>query len=295
VNTKLLAALDYESPEPGIEKLSKDARVVAKVKGENPVTVAELTESLLKKFFHGTETETKRKKINARKDPVLEEILLKRITLKEARTRGFQRSGFLKNRVEEYRKEVLFGIFVEKAIDPDIRVEESEGKTYYQEHLGEYTTPEMIRIDGIAFTGRQDAEDAIGKLRNGADFQWMRANAEGRADATNTENLMGFGGSPLLTSTLPKGLQMALTGADAGDYRIYEETGGTSYVLLIREVLPSRPQPYETVKEVIERRLFLEKRQKAFRDWEEKLRKASDVKIYVAGENLDRIVRPKAR
>lgn len=295
VNTKILEALDYDSPEPGFEKLSKDKHVVAKVKGEKSVTVAELTESLQKKFFHGTETAAQKKKINAKKDPVFEEIILKRITLKEAKRKGFDRSEFYKNRVAEYRNEILFGMFVQKVIDAEIKVEETEAESYYREHIGEYTTPEMMRIDGIAFTGRQEAEDAMERLRKGADFQWLRANAEGRVDPAKTENLLEFGGSPLLTTSLPAGVQRAVSGAAVGDYRIYAEAGGPSYVLLIREVLPQKPEPYETVKGVIEKRLFFEKRHRSIREWEEKLRNASEVKIFATGEKLDRFVGPKAR
>lgn len=295
VNGNLLENLDFESPEPGIEKLSKDRRVVAEVKGEKPVTVMDLTESFKNKFFHGAEGAAQKKKINIRKNQVLEEILVKRITLREAKRRGYNRSEYFKNRVGEYRNEILFGAFLQKVVDSDIKVEEAEGKTYYQEHIGEYTTPEMMRIDGIAFSRKEDAEDAIEKLRKGADFQWLRANSEGQVDAKKTENLLEFGGGLLLTSSLPDGVRKAISGTTEGDYRIYAESGGPSYALRIREIEPPRPQPYETVKEIIEKRVFLEKRQKAFRDWEEKLRNASEVKIFATGERLDRIVKPKAK
>jgi hypothetical protein len=295
VNGSLLENLDFESPEPGIEKLSKDSRVVAEVKGEKPVTVMDLTESFKNKFFHGAEGAAQKKKINIRKSQVLEEILVKRITLKEAKLKGYNRSEYFKNRVGEYRNEILFGAFLQKVVDSDIKVEEAEGKTYYQEHIGEYTTPEMMRIDGIAFSRKEDAEDAIEKLRKGADFQWLRANSEGQVDAKKTENLLEFGGGLLLTSSLPDGVRKAISGTTEGDYRIYAESGGPSYALRIREIEPPKPQPYETVKEIIEKRVFLVKRQKAFRDWEEKLRNASEVKIFATGEGLDRIVKPKAK
>ena len=45
----------------------------------------------------------------------------------------------------------------------------------------------------------------------------------------------------------------------------------------------------------MEKKVFAEKLQRVLRDWEEKLRKASDVKIYATGKKLDRIVNPRAR
>jgi parvulin-like peptidyl-prolyl isomerase len=53
--------------------------------------------------------------------------------------------------------------------------------------------------------------------------------------------------------------------------------------------------PLESVKGEMEKKVFAEKVQRVLKDWEEKLRKASDVKIYATGEKLDRILNPRAR
>jgi len=295
VNRKLVEDLDYESADPGFESLLADKRVIAELKGENPVTVADLSATLQRKFFHGAEQAAEKKKINKRKQEVLEEILVKRVVIKEAKRKKLDRTEYYKSRVEEYRNGLLFGTFLHKAIDPDVRIEEAEIKSYLQEHIGEYTMPEMMRIDSLVFSGREDAEDAIEKLRKGADFQWTRANAEGQVEAAKAENLLNFGGGVVVTTDLPEGIRKAVSGAAGGDYRIYAETGGPYYVLNILEVFPPKQQPYEAVKDVIEKKVFIEKRQKVIQDWEEKLRRASEVKIFATGEKLDRIVKPQAR
>lgn len=295
VNEKLVESLDYESPEPGFEKLLTDKRVVAEVKGEKPVTVMELTESLQKKFFHGAERAAQEKKINKRKGQVLDEILNKRVALKEAKRKKLDKTEYYKSRVAEYRNGILFGTFLRKAVDPDIKVEEAEVQAYLREHIQEYTTPEMIRIESLAFSTREDADDTIEKLRKGADFQWTRANAEGQIDPKKAETLLNFVGNLLVTKDLPEGVQKTVLGATEGDYRIYAEAGGPYYILSILAVIPPKAQSYETVKDAIKKKVFLDKRQKAFRDWEEKLRKASEVKIFATGEKLDRIVKSQAR
>jgi hypothetical protein len=294
-NKKRFESLDYESAEPGFEKLLKDKRVVAEVKGEKPVTVMDLTESLQRRFFHGAERAAQEKQINKRKSQVLEEILNKRVTLKEAKLKKLDRTDYHKSRVEAYRNGILFATFVQKAVEPDVKVEEAEIKAYLQEHIGEYTTPEMMRIDSLVFTKREDAEEAIEKLRKGADFQWMRANADGQVDATKAGNLLQFGGTMLVTATLPEGFQKAVSGAAEGDYRLHADAEGHSYVLYLRDVTPPKPQPFEEVESVIREKVHLEKRTQALRDWEEKLRKASEVKVFATGEKLNRIVKPQAK
>lgn len=294
VNKKLMENLDFESPEPGLESLLTDRRVLAEIKGEAPVTVGDLTGTLQRKFFHGPERAAEKKQINKKKQDVLDEILSKRVTLKEAKRKKIDRTGFYKARVEEYRNGTLFGTFFQKVIEPDIKVDETEMQAYLKEHIGEYTTPEMIRIDSLAFPKREDAEEVIGKLRKGADFQWTKTHAEGQVDAAKAANILEFGGT-LVVTDLPEGVRKAIAGATGGDYRIYAEAGGPSYVLRVGEIFPPKPKPFESVKNAIHKKIYIDKRQKTLRDWEEKLRKASEVKIFAADEQLNRIVQPHAR
>jgi hypothetical protein len=231
VDRKLFDKIDYEAAEPGFEKLREDQRVVARVKGEKPVTVGDLTATVEKKFFHGAERAAGEKKINRKKDQVLEEILNKRVVLLEARRKKLERTEYFKVKAQENRNGVLFGIFVQKVIAPDVKVGDEELKEFYQAHIGEYTFPEMVRIEGLLFSDKGTAEDAIERLRKGADFQWLRTNAEGQVDPAKGENLLGFNAQLLDATTLPEGVRKAISGAAPGEYRLYADPGNAYYVL----------------------------------------------------------------
>ncbi len=295
VDRKLFDSIDYESPGLELEKLRADNRVLGKVKGEKPVTVGDLTAALEKKFFHGAERAAEEKKINRKKDQVLDEILNKRVALLEARKQKLDRTEFFKVRAKENENGVLFGSFVQKVIVPDVKVGDEELKAYYQAHIDRYTFPEMARIDGLAFPDKGKADESIEKLRKGADFQWLRANADGQVDPAKGGNLLEFKGQLLDVTTLPEGVRKAISGAAAGDYRLYADPGNAYYVLNLLERIPSKPMPLESVKGEMEKKVFAEKLQHVLRDWEEKLRKASKVKIYATGKKLDRLIYPGAR
>jgi parvulin-like peptidyl-prolyl isomerase len=296
VNEKLLKELDYDSPEPGIDNLLKDPRSVAEVKGEKPVTVMELSEALRKKFYHGMDRAAQRGKVDKRKGQVLDEILVKRVTDGEARRLKIDRTPAHRNDVEDYRRGILFGMFVQKVIEPGIRVEEADLKAYLEEHIGEYTSPEMMRIESIAFSGREDAEKAAARLREGADFQWTRANAVGRVEPGKAKDLLAFGDGPIVVGDLPEGVRKAVTGAAGGEYRLCagppEEI---HYVLHVREVFPPAPQPYDAVKDGIAKKVFEKKRLEALNDYMRKLRAAADVNMFAEGEALKEIVREHGR
>ena len=295
IDQKALDNLDFESEESAFEKLRADGRVLATVKGEKPVTVGNLATTLEKKFFHGAERAAEKKKINRMKEQVLEEILNRRVTLLEAKKQRLERTKYFKGKAQENRNDVLFGAFVQKVIAPDVKVGEEELKEFYQAHIGEYTFPEMVRVDGLLFSDKGTAEEAIEKLRKGADFQWLRANAEGQVDPAKGGNLLDFNAQLLDATTLPEGVRKAISGAAPGEYRLYADPGNAYYVLDLLERFPSKPMPLETVKGELEKKVFAETLQRVLRDWEEKLRKASDVKIYATGKKLDRIVTPRSK
>lgn len=295
IDRKLMDNLDFDAAEPGIEKLRADERILAAVKGEKPVTVGDLTAALEKKFFHGAERAAEEKKLNRRKELTLEEILNKRVALLEAKKQKLERTEYFKVKAQDNRNSVLFGTFLQKVVTPDVKVGEEELNGYYQAHINEYTFPEMVRIDGLAFAEKGKAEEAIEKLRKGADFQWLRANAEGQVDATAEDSLLAFRGELLAVTTLSEGVRKAISAAGAGDYRLYADPGNAYYVLDLLERIPSKPMPLESVKGALEKKVFSEKLQRIFKDWEEKLRKASDVKVYATGKKLDGIVNPAAR
>ena len=280
VHRETLGGLDYESKEPGFQKLLEDQRVVAEIKGEKPITVGELTEDLRQQFFHGIERAIESKRLNERKLPVLEEILYKRILRKEALRLGIDKTEVYKNKVKEYENSVIFGAFVQKAIVPDVKVTEEEIRAYYSKHIEKYTFPEMMKIRSLAFAKRNDAEGAVEKLHNGTELQWLMENAEGQVDK-NAPDLLTFEGKSLTTRDLPEGVRKVISGAKPGDFRLYASPEGYFYVLSIEDVVPARPQPFEEAKETVANKIFSEKLNKAAEDWADKLRAASDVKVYL--------------
>jgi len=280
VNDQILKTLDFESKEPGFEKLLKDKRVVAEIKGEKPISVSEFAEYMKQQLFHGVERAVEAKRLNKKKNQILDEILQKRVLRKEALRLGIDKTEGYKNKIKEYENSLIFGAFVQKAVAPDVKLREEELKANYDEHIKEYTYPEMMKIVSLVFGKRDDSERAAVNLRKGADFQWMKENAEGQVDQ-NTKGILNFDGRLVTTKDLPEGVQKAVTGAQTGDFRLYESSENHYYVLYIQELIPSTPQPYAEVREKIAGKIYNEKLTKAVEEYAGKLRAVSDVKIYL--------------
>ena len=280
INEEVLEGIDYDLSIEEIDKLLKDTRVVAEIEGEQPITVGELTEALKDKYYHGVESAVKRKKLNDKKRLLLyDNMLQKRVFMKEALKQDIDKSPVYKSMVKEYESSVLFNTFIGKVIAPDIKADAEMLEKYYKEHIADYSSPEMMRINSIVFLNRDDAEGALEKLKKGTDFKWLIANAGGQVDK-DAKGLIPFQGTVIATGDLDEDLRKAISGAESGDVRLYTSPEKYYYVLYIQDVFPSKPLPLEELKEGIREKVIREKLNKAIEDWEKKLREVYEVKVY---------------
>jgi hypothetical protein len=280
VDLKLLESLDYDAATPGIDALLKDRRVLADIKGDKPLTVADLTEEIKFQFFHGTKAAAERGQLNARKAKVFDTLLHRRIFRKEALRLKLDRTESYRRKVTAFERSVLFEAVIRKAIAPGVTMSDDDVKAYYDAHRSEYTTPEMMRIRSLAFADVTSAERARESLAKGADFQWVSGRAEGQLPA-NRAGRLAFDGRPIITTELPEGVQDAVRGARSGDLRLFTSAEKHGYVLVIDEVIPPAPRPFEDVKGDITKIVAGRKIERAVEDYAAKLRRLSDVKVYL--------------
>lgn len=282
VHEDVLKSIDYEAPTPGFEALLKDQRVVVEIKGDNPITVGDLTEEFRYEFFHGTERAAERKRMNAKKETILQALLHRRLFRKEALRLGLDKTESYRDKVKGHEAGILFVVFLGKVIAPDVKLSEDEMKAYYTSHPKEFTTPEMLRLRSLAFARRADAERALESLRKGTEFKWLASNAEGQV-ASTAQDILVFDGSLLVATELPEGVRKTVAGVKAGEARIYAGPESRFYLLLVQEVVPAKQQAYEQAKAVIVDRLRREKPRKAAEEYADRLRLLSDIKVYFKG------------
>jgi hypothetical protein len=278
VDAALLRSLDLEAKKPGFQALAKDKRTLAAIAGEPPITVGMVATAIGKNFFYGMDGPIRDHLVNKLKKPTFERMLRRRLFLKEATAQRLQETPrYLKDSAESTTQQ-LFGTFMEKVLQPSTKVTEAEAMAYYQQHKAEYTSPRMVRLEGIAFKTQAAAQAAIDKARKGTDFTWLRNNADGQVKA-GSEALV-LDGSTLSARALPPTLIDAISGSKAGDYRLH--AGATQYDLVhVLADTPPQVQPYEETRETIARILYAQNMGKLIKDYADKLRKSVDVKVYL--------------
>ncbi len=276
--TKLFDKIDFENKKVKFETFLKDKRAIADIKGEKPVTVADMAVAIAEKFYHGVERAADAKKINKEKKAILNQLLGTIVFNKEAGVRRIDQSDEYLARVRSYSNSLLFGTFITKVVRPEITVTGDELQAYYRDHSGEYTTVDFYKLDAIAFDTPRKAEEAVEKLRQGMDFKWYKANADGRVSISKAFSIL-FEGDAIAKPNLPEPMQKAVSGAAKGDYRVFID-GSQGYAIAVAELEPARTRTYAEVEEVIKEAVFYEKLNKGVETWADKLRSSSDVTIY---------------
>ncbi len=284
VNDQLLEELDFEAEEPGFEALREDPRVIAEFDGQDPITVADLAEDLRQEFYHGIGQAIESKKVNTKKVNLFDERLRKIVMAKEAVLRGVHESAVYLDSVRRYEDAVVFGAFVQKVAQPDVKVGEKEVAEYYADHIEDYSTPEMIKTNCIAFPEADLAKAAMGSLAKGSEFSWLKVNADGQV-ARGTPGLLDCEGKLVTTADLPEDVQEALTGAKVGDYREYTAAKDRHYIFHVERVISASPQPLEDAKKEVVQAVFDAKLETVIDDWARQLEEASEVDIYWTAED----------
>lgn len=280
IERKLFEGIDFGKD---LDKLRKDQRVLARIKGEAPVTVAEVAEALKGKYYHGVGRAIETGKIKTGKVDVFNDLIAKRVFVKEALAVGIDRSIEFRIRQKEYENSVVFGAFMQKALIPEVKTTLDDLRDYYQRHRDDYTYPEMLSLRALIFTDKAAAQKALEQLTKGTDFSWLAANATGLVNP-DKEGVLQFSEAPVTTRSLSAPLRKTLALPKGGSYRLHEEKG-YRYVIAIDKVIPSRVQPFEEVQKEILQAVFQEKLEALTQEWTRKLRATYPVEVYATGFN----------
>lgn len=281
VKKEVLDSLDYDAESPGMDALLADGRVVADIKGGNPVTVGDLTDYMRMQTFHGGDQPGRGKRLNARKQAALDATLTRRLLNMEALRLGIDRTHAYVDRLNAFEDGLVFNAFVQKVIVPESKMREEEVRTHYDQHRDDFAYPSMLKIRGLAYATRGAAESAVEKLRAGADYGWLATTSEGQVDKAAPGLLTFDAARPVATDSLPEGARKALADAKAGDVRLYASPEGHYYALAVQEVVAPGARPYDEVREAIAKKLYGEKLQRNVEAYAAKLRALSTVEVYL--------------
>lgn len=286
VHRDVLDAVDYDTDKTPVEELLKDPRVIAEIKSPvagteaEKITIGDLTGILKKKFYHSLEKAMEEDRADNSKERALYEALDKKVLLQEGYRLGFDQDPVLLKRVDQYRKGLIFTKFISMVIAPEIDLKKEDLQKEYETHIDDYSTPRMLKLESIVFADPSAARAALAKYNQGTDFQWLKANAEGRlTDPKKLGKVAPITGI-LTEKSLPAGARTALNAVKSGQARVYAAPENEyAYLLVVQKVIPPEPMGFEKARDDIRNKLIGEALTKGVEQYAAQLRKHYKVKI----------------
>ncbi len=218
----------------------------------------------------------------------LESFVTEKLLLQEAEIRGLQHMKDVDHLIRQARDRILVAKLVEETVDNKVEIALSEIQSFYDNHQTDFVTPFRLRASHILVSSREQADKIHEMLELGEPFE--RAAEEYSLDPTAIKG--GDIGYFQRGQLIPE-VEEAAFGLRTDEFSpVIESSFGFHIVKVTGEAKP-QTKSFESVKDIIEERLILEKKSQYFDDLVESLKKKLDVQINTAALNEFVYVVPK--
>jgi len=280
VDQAVLKSVDFDAPRPGFPALQSDARVVARIKGQKPITLGDVATEVIRPLFHGVESAQKEKRLDKDKAEALDSLISRRLVVVEAARLKVDEQPEVKRQLAQFETNLLFSSFIDRVILPELEVPDEALKAAYEARKKEFSFPAFYALEALVFADAGRAQAALKSLQSGTDSKWLKVNADGQVAPAAGAPLLD--GSTVSATKMPEELRKALAGAKAGDFRIHEQ-GGQHFVISVKAVTPERTRSFEEAVDDVRPQVLNKALQQKIDEWVAKLRPAHGVKVFMLG------------
>lgn len=176
-----------------------------------------------------------------------------------------------------YKKQIVINEFLNKTLLQDIQISDQEVKDYYTENKDLFQTPAQIRASHILVNSSKEAEDIIEKLNDGANFSELAEEYSIGPSAKNGGDLGFFSRGQMV----PEFENAVFALKKIGDYtQAPVKTQYGYHIIEFTGEKESKTLTFEEAKKDIEQEIITEKQKEIMKDYINKIKENSNIKIY---------------
>ncbi len=195
-----------------------------------------------------------------KKQEFLEDMASEHFLLKEAERKGLQKDSDVKDLIDVARRKIIVAKLVENEVDKKVSVAPDEALKYYEANPSEFMTPQLLRGSHILVKTEEEANQIKAQLDAGADFEEIARAQSLDATAKRGGDLGFFQKGQFVPEFEEKAFQMK-KGEISGPVK---SQFGYHIIKITDSAAPS-VREFKSVKNLVEEKLFNEKRSKAFK------------------------------
>ena len=206
------------------------------------------------------------------------ELLYQRATAE-----GMEKQPAVAARLREMQRDLLADELLRRELDKRVSIGNDELQAYYRAHQAEYT--QELQLKHILLDTRDEAEEVLAMLRNGADFLDLARTRSRDASASRGGDL-GYLGKSAMNPAFEPHVFAAAPGAYVGPIAT---TFGFHVIQVAARRPAAEPLSFEAVRDEILHSLLLQKQQASQDELLVELQRATPVRVATtyAGMSLD--------
>jgi peptidyl-prolyl cis-trans isomerase SurA len=182
------------------------------------------------------------------------------------------------------REQVIVAAMRQKNVSSELIISPHKVEAYYLAHRDDYKVEDTVKLRMIVLNKPADtnapqadklAEEILLKVKEGTPFGEM-AKVYSQGSEKNREGDWGW----VEKSVLRKELADAAFSLKPGEHSCVIDTPDTCYLMLVEDKRPAHSKSLGEVRDIIEKNLLLEERDRLEKQWVERLKKKTFIKYY---------------
>ena len=249
--------------------------VVARINGVN-ITSAEMKEELQQ--FHFQQFQVGRREgkgLDMRK--FLDKVIDKRLIIQEAKRAGLdQDPGFqegMQKHSRQYKENVLYHLFFEKIVKPQIHISSQEIEQYYQDNPSQFMRGAIIFLEQMQIKDSSLAHQIHQELMQGAEFAYL-------GKVRLSDDTIRYSEKWVQLKNMRPDLRDYLSSLAEGEISSPFHYGPDYFIFKIKTKKAGSLAPFDTVKKQAEKKVALQKLHAIIKEYIGRLRESSEIVIY---------------
>ncbi|GAQ25307.1 peptidylprolyl isomerase [Tepidanaerobacter syntrophicus] len=248
-----------------------DDNVVARVNDE-VITKDELYDALVQENGDAVlnsliankivELEAKKQNITVSEEDVQKEVdkLAEQYGGEEAFTQFLDMYGYSLDGIKD---NIKMNLYVKKLLEPTIKIEESEIKSYFDENKASFDTPEQVKASHILVDTEEKAKEVKQKLQDGEDFAELAKTYSTDTSNNQQGGELGYFSKGQMTPEF----EAAAFSLKVGEISDPVKTEFGYHIIKVEDKKEAKEATYEESKDKIKEALLEEKLSTAFSTW----------------------------
>lgn len=193
---------------------------------------------------------------------------------REALNRHYEATPDMNDKVLRYKNQILKRTFIKRVIRPGIQISDGTLEDYYLKHQEDYLKTVRFRIQRITAKTKEEAEDVLNNLKNGADFSWMAKTRSIDSEAPRG-GILGW----KTKGQLSEPLQKIIDTLEPGDISPILESDSLFMIIRLQEKTGEEVEAFDKVKASVYRAAYAEEFNKIYNEYVDKLRGEAHIEV----------------